>query len=60
MVQLSHLYLTTGRVFSVGGVHFGRREGSLEGGQVMEFINVEARSVDLEGSGQSVSCKYGK
>ena len=44
----------------MGGVHFGRREGSLEGGQVMEFINVEARSVDLEGSGQSVSCKYGK
>ena len=44
----------------MGGVHFGRREGSLERDQVMEFINVEACSVDLEGSGQSVSCKYEK
>ena len=44
----------------MGAVHFGRKEGSLERGQVMEFINVEACSVDLEGSGQSVSCKYEK
>ena len=44
----------------MGGVHFVRREGSLERGQVIEFINVEACSVGLERSCQSVCCQCEK